>query len=92
MITNSALELTDVGRIASMYHDVHFHNFEHASHVTMSAQKLINKVVLRNSPEFGGTGLKRVAEEKKDNEAMQEKVEADLFFSTYGISADPLAQ
>ena len=35
-----------VASIASMYKDVHFHNFEHASHVTMSAQKLINKVVL----------------------------------------------
>ena len=75
-----------VARIASMYRNVHFHSFEHASHVTMSAQKLINKVVLRNSSEFSGSsGLKK-------DKVMQKSEGADLFFSTYGISADPLAQ
>ena len=106
-----------VARIASMYRDVHFHNFEHAgkvkrgvfvlylclafnlilirvlafshttAHVTMSAQKLINKVVLRNSPEFGG-----MSSAKKSDGEKRTREEADLFFSTYGISADPLAQ
>jgi len=33
-----------VARIASMYRDVPFHNFDHASHVTMSANKLLNRV------------------------------------------------
>jgi hypothetical protein len=76
---NARMELrVYVARIASLYNDVHFHSFEHASHVTMSAQKLINKMVLRNG------------EGKKD--AMQKSEEADLFFGTYGISADPLAQ
>lgn len=74
-----------VARIASMYQDVHFHNFEHASHVTMSAQKLINKVVLRNS-----TDHSLLSSKKKD--LSKKKEEADLFFSTYGISSDPLAQ
>lgn len=81
-----------VAQIASMYRDVNFHNFEHASHVTMSAQKLINKVVLSRSSEFGSMGLKQVKEGKKGKDATQIKEEADLFFSTYGISADPLAQ
>ncbi|KAL9181073.1 hypothetical protein ACHAXT_009878 [Thalassiosira profunda] len=73
-----------VSQIASMYRDVNFHNFEHASHVTMSAQKLINKVVLR--PATSSTGTKKGDEEKRARE------KADLFFSTYGIAADPLAQ
>ena len=83
-----------VDRIASLYRDVHFHSFEHASHVTMSAQKLINKVVLRNCAEFNGISIHTDEEEKKssDKELLQKSEEADLFFSTYGISADPLAQ
>ncbi len=33
-----------VAIIASKYRDVPFHNFDHASHVTMSANKLLNRV------------------------------------------------
>mmetsp|Transcript_21055 Transcript_21055/g.34226 ORF Transcript_21055/g.34226 Transcript_21055/m.34226 type:complete len:471 (-) Transcript_21055:1074-2486(-) len=33
-----------VTKIASMYRDIPFHNFEHASHVTMSANKLLNRI------------------------------------------------
>ena len=32
-------------KISSMYRDNPFHNFEHASHVTMSANKLLNRIV-----------------------------------------------
>ena len=85
--------LAYVTRVASMYQSVHFHNFEHASHVTMSAQKLINKVVLRNATDLNislHTHLGKLKTDKKDKKKRNE--EADLFFSTYGISADPLAQ
>ena len=34
-----------VTRIALMYRDVPFHNFEHASHVTLSANKLLNRLI-----------------------------------------------
>jgi hypothetical protein len=34
-----------VSFIASMYNDNPFHNFEHASHVTMSVMKLLNRIV-----------------------------------------------
>ena len=34
-----------VGEIASMYNDNNFHNFEHASHVTISMHKLIDTMV-----------------------------------------------
>mmetsp|Transcript_28086 Transcript_28086/g.51174 ORF Transcript_28086/g.51174 Transcript_28086/m.51174 type:complete len:459 (+) Transcript_28086:297-1673(+) len=33
-----------VTTIASMYRDIPFHNFDHASHVTMSANKLLNRI------------------------------------------------
>jgi len=81
-----------VARIASMYQDVHFHSFEHASHVTMSAQKLINKVVLRNSTELNNSMHMLGDDTKKGEKDLQKQKEADLFFSTYGISSDPLAQ
>ncbi|KAL7547034.1 LOW QUALITY PROTEIN: hypothetical protein ACHAWF_010347 [Thalassiosira exigua] len=43
--SEAQLELLEyVARIASMYRDVPFHNFDHASHVTMSANKLLNRV------------------------------------------------
>jgi hypothetical protein len=40
-----------VKRIAVHYRDVPFHNFEHASHVTLCANKLMNRLI--NSDEYG---------------------------------------
>ena len=34
-----------VAGIASMYRDNPFHNFEHASHVTMSVTKMLSRIV-----------------------------------------------
>jgi hypothetical protein len=34
-----------VGSLATLYHDNPFHNFEHASHVTMSVAKLLARIV-----------------------------------------------
>jgi len=43
--SDAQIELLEyVAKIASMYRDVPFHNFDHASHVTMSANKLLNRV------------------------------------------------
>ena len=45
-------QLTDyVTTIASMYRDNAFHNFEHATHVTMSTHKLLKRVVAPNDDE-----------------------------------------
>jgi hypothetical protein len=41
-----------VTNIALLYHDNSFHNYEHACHVTMSANKLLQRVVV---PVFEGT-------------------------------------
>eukprot|EP00934_Nitzschia_sp_Nitz4_P001249 Nitzschia sp. Nitz4//scaffold18_size181773//118721//129387//NITZ4_001930-RA/size181773-snap-gene-0.281-mRNA-1//-1//CDS//3329540056//1249//frame0 len=44
-----AFQLRDyVRRIANLYHANHFHNFEHATHVTMSVTKLLTRVVSPN--------------------------------------------
>lgn len=39
--------------ISKLYHDNSFHNFDHASHVTMSANKLLQRIVTPASQENG---------------------------------------
>jgi 3'5'-cyclic nucleotide phosphodiesterase/Adenylate and Guanylate cyclase catalytic domain len=67
-----------VSRIASLYRDVPFHNFEHASHVAMSAEKLMKRI-LRPAG----------AEESEENKLDKARRIHDM---TYGISSDPLLQ
>ena len=43
-----------VTTIASMYRDNPFHNFEHASHVTMSTNKLLKRVLIRDAEHTEG--------------------------------------
>ena len=74
----SRKELHDyVSLIASRYNDVPFHNFHHASHVTMSAAKLMKRIL---SPKGIDTTGDRVEELRQIHD------------STYGISSDPLMQ
>jgi class 3 adenylate cyclase len=70
-----------VMRIARMYRKNPFHNFEHASHVTMSVSKLLSRVVNPGSeiePEAPGNDKKKTASE--------------LHCFSYGITSDPLTQ
>eukprot|EP00978_Attheya_sp_CCMP212_P041281 scaffold234656_cov53-Attheya_sp.AAC.3 len=67
-----------VTRIASMYQNIDFHNFEHASHVTMSANKLMNEVCFLDG--------------NIDPELKGENQDVTCFFSTFGIAYDPLVQ
>jgi 3'5'-cyclic nucleotide phosphodiesterase/Adenylate and Guanylate cyclase catalytic domain len=67
-----------VQTIAGLYRDVPFHNFEHASHVTMSAEKLMKRIL---SPEG--------AEDSKEGSTNKAR---QLHEMTYGISSDPLLQ
>ncbi|KAL7581160.1 hypothetical protein ACA910_005950 [Epithemia clementina (nom. ined.)] len=63
--------------VASMYRDTPFHNFEHASHVSMSTVKLLSRIVApaqRMGDSEGGVA----GEELHDH--------------TYGITSDPLTQ
>ena len=73
-------------QIALKYQAVHFHAFEHASHVLMSANKLMNKICSREfSPSPSSESSKEAKARRRDNEV-------GLFFSTFGIACDPLAQ
>lgn len=63
--------------ISSMYHDNPFHNFEHASHVTMSVSKLLSRIVAPQKAQY-----------EQDNTQVQEY----MHDHTYGITSDPLTQ
>lgn len=62
--------------IASMYRDNSFHNFEHASHVTMSVVKLLSRIVAPSAHDV----------EELDEDSFS------LHDHTYGITSDPLTQ
>ena len=67
-----------VMRISSMYRENPFHSFEHASHVTMSASKLLGRLL--RTKRFS-------SEDKKEADIARE-----LHNATCGISSDPLMQ
>ena len=69
-----------VATIASLYRDNAFHNFEHASHVALSANKLVKRII---SIDESASNTK-VASRRRQS--------AKLHASTFGISSDPLAQ
>jgi len=64
--------------VATMYKDNPFHNFEHASHVTMSVVKLLSRIV---APDIEHSG-----------ESHDGKIASTLHDHTYGITSDPLTQ
>jgi hypothetical protein len=41
-----------VAAIADLYKDNHFHNFEHASHVTLSSIKILNRIVVPKDMDY----------------------------------------
>ena len=60
-----------VTAMAQSYHENPFHNFEHASHVTMSASKLLNRIVIPEDVNYQRKSVKAIA--------------SDLHDYTYGI-------
>jgi len=68
-----------VSLIASMYRDNPFHNFEHASHVTMSVSKLLSRII---APTIN----------KESVSLAKQQEELILHDHTYGITSDPLTQ
>ena len=69
--------------IASMYRDNSFHSFEHASHVSMSAVKLLSRVVGPLSRRRQGVGS------GSDDDLSSEFMVAE---NSFGITSDPLTQ
>jgi 3'5'-cyclic nucleotide phosphodiesterase/Adenylate and Guanylate cyclase catalytic domain len=74
-----------VSSLAGLYHDNPFHNFEHASHVTMSVVKLLSRIV---APADLDMADDEFASEKKFMRSLANK----LHDHTYGITSDPLTQ
>lgn len=66
--------------LASMYNLNPFHNFNHATHVTMSVVKLMKRIV---APEK--------LPSKNTSQSLSER-HADLHDHTYGITSDPMTQ
>lgn len=91
-----------VTRIACMYRDNPFHNLEHASHVTMSAVKLMRRIINPDDIDVDPKDLpSEVAMDGSDATTAPSEQSAQLldtaFFrnlhdSTFGISSDPLTQ
>lgn len=68
-----------VCNVAAIYRDNAFHNFEHASHVTMSVTKLLSRIVAPSDMDvMDGTGHSTRSFSLHDH--------------TYGITADPITQ
>ena len=65
--------------IAAMYNNNPFHNFEHASHVTMSVVKLLSRIVAPSEVDY------------ENSKAMQDG-SSTLHDHTCGITSDPLTQ
>jgi 3'5'-cyclic nucleotide phosphodiesterase len=72
-----------VATIASVYRDNAFHNFEHASHVSMSVVKLLSRIV---APQNNFTDATKAGSSKGKMDASR------LHDHTYGITSDPLTQ
>ena len=82
-----------VTRVASMYRENPFHNLEHASHVTMSAVKLMRRII---NPDDNDSDTKEHKPEEEVEEAPVQRLDTafykNLHQSTFGISSDPLTQ
>ena len=71
-----------VSMIASCYRDVPFHNFEHASHVAQSADKMMNRIL--------SSATDNTHQDSVTRQSIAEQ--SELHYSTFGISSDPLTQ
>jgi hypothetical protein len=60
-----------------------FHNFEHASHVALSAYKLMKRII---TPEDFDYSQRNVNNQQETN-----TMESELRYSTFGISSGPLS-
>eukprot|EP00980_Cylindrotheca_fusiformis_P011198 scaffold2563_cov124-Cylindrotheca_fusiformis.AAC.29 len=78
-----------LSKVASMYPDNPFHNFEHANHVTASVKKLLTRIVSTGASNGLGRGHnsnRNIAENLNGVDLV------DLAGHSYGITSDPLTQ
>ena len=72
--------------ISHLYHNNGFHNFEHASHVTMSVCKLLSRIIMPSDVVYEideGT--------KKNEKKLSGEIASTLHDHTYGITSDPVS-
>ena len=86
-----------VTRIASIYREHPFHNLEHASHVTMSAVKLMKRIINPEEvdiPSNEGKSKRQrpLGEEVRSSSLGSSTLQKNLYDTTFGISYDPLTQ
>ena len=75
-----------IQQIAAGYNQNPFHNFQHASHVAMSVNKLLSRIV---APDLD---TQKAGSKKYGAADEVEKYAARLHDHTYGINSDPLTQ
>jgi 3'5'-cyclic nucleotide phosphodiesterase len=75
-------ELRDyITMISELYRKNPFHNFEHASHVTMSVNKLLSRIVQPTTD---------IAVNAEITGAEKKKIASEMHSFSYGITSDPL--
>jgi class 3 adenylate cyclase len=77
-----------VSTIAHSYRDVPFHNFEHASHVIMSATKLMRRIMAPEGVHEHVSHQEGSIDETKSRQNQARRIHE----MTYGMSSDPLMQ
>lgn len=78
-----------VRRIAELYRDVHYHNLQHATHVTLSANKLVD-ILLTCKYEDDSRETKPKYKECSGPPKVSSAETFERFLNTFGISEDPL--
>jgi Adenylate and Guanylate cyclase catalytic domain len=97
----SAVELDDVIRqevkdfvktIALLYRDNPFHNYEHASHVTMSVAKLLSRIIAPDRILNDSTHDDKNDDDTACKSTQSSTIASTLHDHTYGITSDPMIQ
>mmetsp|Transcript_18821 Transcript_18821/g.46624 ORF Transcript_18821/g.46624 Transcript_18821/m.46624 type:complete len:294 (+) Transcript_18821:2933-3814(+) len=73
-----------ISTVAGLYRSNPFHNFEHASHVTMSVIKLLSRIKAPTDLDL--------MEGHESSDELSHDLHAHLHDHTYGITSDPLTQ
>jgi len=85
-----------ISKIAYMYRDNHFHNFEHASHVTSSVRKLLSRIVTHGNESAMTMNQCRTTDDSMGGGLLSSSSPCatveDLKGHSYGITSDPLTQ
>mmetsp|Transcript_9480 Transcript_9480/g.14642 ORF Transcript_9480/g.14642 Transcript_9480/m.14642 type:complete len:686 (+) Transcript_9480:171-2228(+) len=80
---------TFINRILTTYKDVHYHNFEHAYHVTISYNKLLDMMLVKSPTKKDVKAANFIIHGDSDTSII--KPTSATARKTYGLKEDPLA-